>query len=309
MSTPGHSRQESPGPPEGDAFPAATVRKRKWAVSVIWVVPLVAAVVAAYLVLGRFQEYGPLITIRFKDVSGVRAGQTDVEYRGVPIGQVKALQLSADRQHVLVSVRLSRSAAPLAREGSAFWIVRLQNGGLTNFGAAVGTVLSGPYIQVLPGSGPPKTEFAGLDQPPVVQESGALHILLHARNVDSIRPGTPLVYRGVEVGAVQDFQFNHAATAVDIQVAVKPQYAHLVRSNSRFWNVSGVNAHFGLFKGLQINVQSLRTLVSGGIAFSTPEGPAAKPASNGMEFQLNGGAASGGSTDRRHRLFGRDDRG
>lgn len=296
MSPPEPIRQESPGQREEAGVPAATVRKRRWAISAIWVVPLAATVVAAYLVFGRLHEYGPLIAIRFKDASGIRAGQTDLEYRGVPIGQVKELQLSEDKQSVLVRARLSRSAATMARQGSEFWIVRLQNGGLANFGAAVGTVFSGPYIQVLPGSGPPKTDFVGLDQPPVVQQRGALHIVLRARDVDSIGAGTPVIFRGVQVGAVQDFQFNSAATVVKIQVLIQPRFAHLVRSNSRFWNVSGVNAHFGLFKGLQINVQSLRTLVSGGIAFSTPEDPAAKPAGNGMEFELNGSVAKDGST-------------
>jgi paraquat-inducible protein B len=161
-----------------------------------------------------------------------------------------------------------------------------------------------PTSRVLPGTGPPKTEFSGLDQPPAVQERGALHIVLHAGNVDSIRPGTPLFYRGVEVGAVQDFKLNFAGTGVDVHAVVRPQYVRLVRANSRFWIVSGVNAHFGLFKGLQIDVQSLRTLVSGGIAFSTPEGAGAKPARNGMEFQLDAGAAAERSAVREPRLFG-----
>ena len=103
--------------------------------------------------------------------------------------------------------------------------------------------------------------------------------------------GAPVLYRGFEVGDVQDSRLNTAATAVDIDVTIRPQYTKLVRSNSRFWNVSGANAHFGLFKGLQVNVQSLRSLVVGGIAFSTPENPKAGPAKNGMVFHLNGGTA------------------
>ena len=180
---------------------------------------------------------------------------------------------------------MSRAAADLAREGSEFWIVRIQNGGLANFGAAVGTVFSGPYIQILPGRGAPKREFVGLDEPPVVPERGALHIVLRAGNIDSIGPGTPVVYRGVQVGAVQDIRVDSAA--VEIHVLIRPQFARLVRSNSRFWNVGGISARFGLFKGLQIDVPELKTLVVGGIAFSTPEGLQAKPARDGMKFELN----------------------
>ena len=305
MSTPSPTPQESSGLHEAAGLPAATVRKRTWPISPVWVVPLAAAAVATYLVFGRLHEYGPMIEIRFKDASGVRVGQTDIEYRGVPIGQVKGLRLSADQRSVLVSVRLSRPAADVAREGSDFWIVRLQNGGLANFGAAVGTVFSGPYIQVLPGSGPPKREFVGLDEPPVVPERGALRIVLRTGNVDSIAAGTPVVYRGVQVGAVQDLEVNAAATAVEIHVLIRAQFAHLVRSNSRFSNVGGISAHFGLFKGLQISVPPLKTLVVGGIALSTPEGPQAKPARNGMEFELNDGAAAGDSRAQKDRQLAR----
>ncbi|HYP68354.1 MAG TPA: MlaD family protein [Thiobacillaceae bacterium] len=276
----------------------------------IWVIPFVAALVAGYLLFGRFEEHGPLISISFKDASGVSVQQTNIEYRGVPIGQVKGLTLSEDRQHALVKVRLRRSAATMARAGSEFWIVRLQGGieNLANFGAAVGTVFSGPYIAILPGTGPPSTEFIGLDSPPTVQERGALHVVLRAAHVGSLRSGTPVLYRGVEVGDVQGFRLSPGTSAVDIDVTIRPQYARLVRSNSRFWNVSGANAHFGLFKGLQIDIQSLRSLLTGGIAFSTPKDEKASPARDGMVFPLNGVAVKGTSHDHRIHLFPRSNR-
>jgi paraquat-inducible protein B len=206
-----------------------------------------------------------------------------------------------------VSVRLSRSAADIARQGSEFWIVRIQSGALANLGAAVGTVFSGPYIQVLPGSGAPTRQFVGLDEPPVVQERGALHIVLRAANVAAISVGTPVIYRGVQVGAVQNFQFNSAATAVEIHVLIRPQFARLVHSNSRFRTVGGINAHFGLFKGLQLNVPPLKTLVTGGIVFSTPESPKAAPARNGAAFDLDGGAAQPAAAARGNRASARAD--
>lgn len=301
MSSTSPSGKESPDQVDElrEGLPTARVRTRRKVFRVIWIIPFVAALLAAYLMYGRFQERGPLITIWFKDASGVSVQQTNIEYRGVPVGQVKGLTLSEDRQHALVKVRLRRSAATMARAGSQFWIVRLQGGieNLANFGAAVGTVFSGPYIAIRPGTGPPRTEFLGLDQPPPVQERGALRLVLRAARIGSLRPGTPVLYRGVEVGGVQDFRLKPGA--VDIDVTVKPQYAKLVRTNSRFWNVSGANAHFGLFKGLQINIQSLRSLISGGIAFSTPANPKASLARDGMVFQLNDGSAKGTPDDHR----------
>ena len=45
----------------------------------------------------------------------------------------------------------------------------------------------------------------------------------------------------------------------------------LVRENSVFWNVSGIGMHFGLFSGLDIQTESLESILAGGIAFATPD--------------------------------------
>ncbi|HKC16771.1 MAG TPA: MlaD family protein, partial [Steroidobacteraceae bacterium] len=80
------------------ATPLARVKVRAngWAYSLIWVVPVVAALVAGYLIYERVREIGPAITIKFKDGSGLRTGVTPIKYRGVSIGEVVAVGLSDD---------------------------------------------------------------------------------------------------------------------------------------------------------------------------------------------------------------------
>src|SRR6059036_4179030 len=124
-----------------DGLPKAKVKRSRWRFPVVWVVPAIAAIVAGYLVYGRLQQLGPKITIKFKDGSGLKAGQTPIKYRGVQIGEVTAVELSEDQQHVLVKVRLRHSAASIAQEGAAFWVVRPEVG-LSNV-AALGTVITG----------------------------------------------------------------------------------------------------------------------------------------------------------------------
>jgi paraquat-inducible protein B len=116
-------------PPEAaEAVPDAHIRRRRWGFSVAWLVPLVAAIVADYLVYDRVRQAGPTITIAFADGDGVKVGQTEIRYRGVPIGEVREIDLSPDHSRVVVSARLRRSAAVIARDGSVFWIVRPQVG-------------------------------------------------------------------------------------------------------------------------------------------------------------------------------------
>jgi paraquat-inducible protein B len=266
-------------------LPAAKVTRRRWRFPLVWTIPVVAAAVAGYLVYDRFHEFGPQITIKFRDGGGLRIGQTPIKYRGVPIGEVTAVELSKDHHHVLVKVRLQRSAATLAQEGSLFWIVRPEVG-IGNI-TGLGTVISGPEIQVLPGTGAAKSEFVGLDNAPVALESKGLKIVLRASRLGSVRTGSPVYYRGIEVGVVQKISLSGNATGVDIHVLIKERYAKLVRGNSVFWNVSGMDVSAGLFRGVEIKMESLRSVVAGGIAMATPNDSSARPIKQGTIFPLH----------------------
>jgi paraquat-inducible protein B len=271
-------------PEVANELPKARVHRRKWGLQIVWIVPVVAAIVAGYLVYDRVQEYGSKITIMFKDGSGIRAGETPIKYRGVTIGDVTAVRLSEDLEHVVVMARIHRSASSVAREGSVFWVVRPELGVGTLTGLR--TVITGPEIEVLPGTGKTKMEFVGLESSPAAVEREGLRIVLVTSRLGSLRPGSPVYYRGIEVGIVQDCQLSRDAISVEIHVFIKLRYARLVRTGSRFWNVSGLDLNLGLFRGLEISVESLRSLVAGGITFATPDDPNDKPVKNGTAYIL-----------------------
>ena len=263
--------------------PAVIKPPRKF--SVVWVVPLIAAVVAAYLVYERAQQGGPRITIRFKDGSGLRAGQSLVKYRGVTVGEVRSISLSSDLQTVAVEARLDRSAAALAKKGTVFWIVRPEVGIASITG--LGTIISGPFIEAMPGDGAKQTSFEGAATSPLRREERGLRVVLIATQRGSLRVGSPVYYRGVEVGAVQEDRLSADARMVELDVFIQERYTKLVRKESKFWNVSGVNVDFGLFKGAQVNVESLKSLVSGGLTFATPDEPrGAEAVKDGAIFRL-----------------------
>ncbi len=259
-----------------EELPQARVRRPGPLSLVVWIVPIVALLVAAFLVYQRVQQYGPQITIRFKDGGGLRVGQTPIKYRGVQVGEVTGVELSPDHQYVLVQVRMRHSAAGLARDGALFWIVRPQVG----FGNITGlnTVITGPEIQVIPGKAErPARQFTGLERAPADLGQPGVKIVLKAERPRSIRPNTPVFYRGVQVGVVQEVGLSPNSTAADIHLLVWEGYAALVRTGSAFWNASGASLKGGLFKGLEVDVESLRTLAVGGIEFASPEGsPRAK---------------------------------
>jgi len=149
-----------------DEIPKAKVKKVRWNFSLVWLVPLIAAIFGGYLLYGRVQQLN--ITIRFKDGSGLKADQTPIKYRGVQIGEVGAVELTPDHQFVLVKARLQRSAASIAKQGAVFWIVRPELG-IGNI-TGLSTVITGPEINVLPGNGEAQSEFVGLENAPVALE-------------------------------------------------------------------------------------------------------------------------------------------
>ena len=276
---------DNPGRREDTAdLPSARVRRGWWGTAAIWVVPLVAAIVATYLLYDRLKDRGPEITIKFRDGSGIREGQTPILYRGVQVGEVTGVGLSRDQRHVEIRARLKRSASAIAREGSVFWIVRPEVGIGTITG--LGTVITGPEIQALPGTGEERSEFTGLESAPAAMELRGLKVVLRTSRLGSLQRNSPVYYRGVEVGVVQEATLSPDATGVHVHVLIRQRYAPLVRANSVFWNVSGVSLTGGLFKGVQFKLESLRSLAAGGINFATPN-DSARPVQNGQVFPLH----------------------
>jgi paraquat-inducible protein B len=259
----------------GEELPKVRVRRRRL-FNLAWIIPLVAAAVAGWLIWQRMEEHGPEIAISFSDGGGLRVGITPVKYRGVVIGEVSGVKLSDDHQHVIVRTRLQRAAASVAREGAVFWIVRPQVG----FGNVTGlnTVLTGPEIHVLPGKAGARkaSEFVGLDSAPVGLGTQGLKIVLRAERPRSIKPNTPVHYRGVEVGMVQNVDLAPNSLSADVQVLVFQRYAGLVRQGSMFWDTSGVDIKASLLKGVDINIESLRSIATGGIEFATPSEKASR---------------------------------
>jgi paraquat-inducible protein B len=258
-------------------LPAPKV-SRAPAFPVVWVVPLIAIAIVAWMGFSQLHERGPEVTIDFADGSGVEAGRTALEYKGVSAGTVEAVELKPGLDGVTVRLRLKKRAADLAREGSQFWIVHPEIG----FSGVRGleTLVSGVNLNVLPGHGPPATRFTGLEQPPtpnVVDEGRTF--FLQSSQLGSLTTGAPVFYREFKVGEVEASHLSEDATSVLIRIHVEAPYINLVRDNSRFWNAGGFSFKVSLFGGARLQDTSLESLVAGGVAFATPDQlPLAPPA-------------------------------
>ncbi len=251
----------------------------------IWVVPVIAAVVAAWMLLGQFRNRGPEIAIDFADGAGVQPDDTSVEYKGVVVGTVTSVALKKDLSGVTVRARLHRDAAALAREGSQFWIVHPEIG----FSGIRGldTLIKGVRISVRPGGGAPAAKFSGLDfVPPADSSESGRSFILEAERLGTLVAGAPVYFRDLRVGSVESSRFSPDARSVLIRVRILGPYVGLVRTNTRFWNAGGLQMRISLIGGAELRNNSLESLLSGAIAFATPDGPLAPAAPEGGVFHL-----------------------
>jgi paraquat-inducible protein B len=100
---------------------ALRVRQR---ISVIWLIPLVAAIAAGWLAWRSLSERGPTITITFENVEGLAAGKTKIKHNDVELGTIETLEPTSDLSHVVATARMSKFVEDHLAEGTRFWIVR-----------------------------------------------------------------------------------------------------------------------------------------------------------------------------------------
>ncbi len=266
--------------------PAAAVRRSR--ISLIWLIPLVAAVIAAWLGWRTVSQEGSLLTLTFRGADGLTAGQTRVRHKAVDLGQVETIRLSDDMSHVIVTVRMRREADPYLTDNARFWVVRprIASGSLSG----IETLVSGSYIEMDPGNrdGQRQLEFTGLEQPPGVRsgEPGRT-FALKAQRLGSLGPGAPVFYRDITVGEVLGYDIGDGTGPVTVRVFVRAPYDSFVRHGTHFWNASGLSVQIGS-EGLHVEVASLQAVLSGGVAFDSPRRSKAdaEEAEAGTEFPL-----------------------
>ena len=194
--------------------------------------------------------------------------KAEIRYGGARVGRVQRLRLAGDA--LRAQVLLYDEAAHLARTGTRFREVSAEIGlgGVAN----LDTLITGAYLELVPGPGSPERRFVVGGADASGAQVGALHVLLEADRVGSVRVGNPVQYREIAVGAVEAVSLGDLGDRVVITARIDAPYVALVRENSRFWNVSGLDVEFGLVSGLKLRSGTLETIAAGGVAFATPGG-------------------------------------
>jgi paraquat-inducible protein B len=273
-------------PDDLDRLPQATVvPPKRGRISLIWVIPILAAVVAIGIAIQRIRSEGPTITIVFTAAEGIEAGKTFVKYKDVIIGRVTAVHLTTDYTKVEVTAKITKRAAGLMVQDAKFWVVRpsISLSGISG----LNTLLSGNYIGFQPGKLEESEDtFTGLDVAPIITEQQGREFVLKASDLGSLEVGSPIYYRRLPVGQVIEYDLTADGTAVQMKVFVKAPYDRYVFPGTRFWNASGIDVSVGA-DGVNVRTESVVALLVGGLSFDTPAfEPQAQPAAAHAVFTL-----------------------
>jgi paraquat-inducible protein B len=237
--------------------------------SIVWIIPVVTLLVGGWLIVKTLSEKGPQVTISFKTAEGIEVGKTKVKYKNVNIGVVEQVKFSDDFSNTILTVDFSQGSEKFLNRGTQFWVVKPQ---LSLRGATgLSTLISGAYIEIEPGPGAAQLHFIGLEKQPVVKsEEQGKKITLVTQKLGSVDTGSPLYYQGLLAGEVLGVELGNDRKSTYVHAFIKDPFDQLIRGNTIFWNVSGINVSMGA-DGFKMHTESIRSMMFGGISFESPE--------------------------------------
>jgi paraquat-inducible protein B len=271
--------------PEEEIEVADITLSNKTSLPLVWFLPLIALLVSAWLIFKSESEKGVVITINFPTAEGLEVDKTKIRYLDVEVGKVTAISINEDLKTIRVTAQMTSTATGFLKKTTSFWVVKPQVGvgGISG----LGTLLSGPYIELRPGTGEDQRHFGGLTTPPVLKSHvDGKEFILETSNLGSMRPGTVINFHGIPVGEVLSHKLSDDATSIHLSIFINAPYDQFVRRNTRFWVDSGVDLSASA-DGFKVRTGPLISLLSGGIAFrASPKDTPAEVEPENSLFQL-----------------------
>ena len=255
--------EKSANVPEAKAVP-----KKRTRLSLVWVIPIVAAVAGVWIAVTKILERGPEITITFSSADGLEANKTKIVYDGLTIGTLTSIRFAEDHKHVIAKAEMSPKTEEFLVKDMKFWVVKPRMSGLNVTG--LGTLISGYYIGVQLGqSKESERNFVALESPPVGGDIPGRFFQLQTKELGSLGDGTPIYFRQIQSGQVVSYELDKDGTNLNVKIFIQSPYDQFVTPDTRFWHASGVDVSLTA-AGLHVQTESVMSILAGGIAFETP---------------------------------------
>jgi paraquat-inducible protein B len=248
----------------------ATIKPVK-TLSTIWFIPVIAIFIGCWMIYYQWSNEGKEITIHFLTAEGMEAEKTKIKSRNVDIGEVSSIELNQNGNGVIVTAKIKKSAEQFLLADSTFWVVSPQ---ISHTGVSgLSTLISGVYIEISPGkSNEERYVFDALNSPPLTPSgTPGLHITLNSNDQFAYKKGDPIIYKGLTVGQFEDIYFNFEERVVYYNAFIKAPYHQLITSNTKFWDVSGLQLDLNA-DGISVKTGNFETMLTNGATFGIPKG-------------------------------------
>lgn len=245
--------------------------KQQRQISAVWIIPILALVMGAWMLFQYISSTGPQITLQLPTADGIEAGKTEIRALNVKVGVITQVTLSENYDHIIAKAQMNKDAERMLREDSMFWVVKPRIG--RDGVSGLETLLSGAYIQLQPGkSAEEKEHFTVLDVPPVAApDAEGRRIILTHREAGKLGVGDPVIFKGFTVGRVEKTSFDVETRQALYQLFIFKPYDSLIRTRSKFWLSSGVDLQLNT-EGFELKLGSLESLLTGGVTFDSVPG-------------------------------------
>ncbi|PIE21875.1 MAG: hypothetical protein CSA62_15255 [Planctomycetota bacterium] len=230
------------------------------------------------------------VHVLFKDAHGLRRGSL-IRFRGMVVGDVAAIELDESSSRVRVELRLEPAIASVLSTTTEFWTVYPRFRGLRRGLYGLDTLIKESYVQMRDRPDGDALE-AGAEllgretQPDDLAEGeledtavGDLLATLLLPDAGSLKPGSPILFRGIQTGEVRRVQLSGDGRGVVLSFRIFASYRHTVRDESRFWLARPV-LRGSLMSGFSVEELSSLLLVS--LSYDMPQG--CEPAEDGAQF-------------------------
>lgn len=246
-----------------------------------------AVLVGAGIGIDAIRNRGVQTVITLPSAEWIEAGKTKIRCLNIDIGTVDTVHMNKVADGVEVHCTMVNAAEQYLTEGAQFWLAypRVGAGGISG----LGTLVSGAYfaMRLGPAGGKPSHQFPAVAMPPLRSEvSWGLAVQIHPEELSSLDLGSPVYFRDMQVGTVVRHELAKDGSAVELSLFFDPTHADLVREDSRFRSARGIQISRSL-TNFEVETESLRSIVAGGIAFDSPSGDKAKPANRESKFWLH----------------------
>ena len=261
--------------------PSQAIVEKPYSISPIWFLPFIAAILGVWILMQNLTHKSMEVTIHFSKADSIIVDKTKIRYKGVIVGTVKKIELD-EVDGVNVIAEIESHAIFLLKEKSKFWLVS-PKASLTSI-SGLDTLFSGSYINLLSGEGEQETHFTATSEQPISIPENALLLNLKSNDAASINVGTPIFFKKIQVGEIVRVELDNSGEFVDVKAFINSKYSYLIKNKSKFWNISGLSANVSR-AGIDIKLESLTSLIAGGITFSSPE-DSTTPLLENNQFQL-----------------------